>query len=174
MPRLIIPVSAEDHRRGPDDSPVQLVEYGDFECPYCAAAHPLVQRLLQKFPEMLFVYRHFPLSEIHPLALPAAYAAEAADRQGKFWEMHDMLFENHDRLSEDAFFAFAETLDLDMAAFEEDINDPSVAERVQEQFIGGVRSGVNGTPTFFINGQRYNGPLNERILESTLHELAPI
>jgi protein-disulfide isomerase len=158
MSRLAPPVSNADHRAGPDDAPVTLVEYGDFECPHCGAAHPIVREVRKRMGERLrFVFRHFPLSEVHPHAIHAAEAAEAAAGQGKFWEMHDLLFQNQRALEDPDLVRYAESLGLDAGRVEREVASGAHEKRVRESFRSGVRSGVNGTPTFFINGDRYDG-----------------
>jgi protein-disulfide isomerase len=157
---LTLAVSDErDHIRGPRTAPVTLVEYGDFECPHCGQAHGVLNELLgQMGDEFRLVFRNFPLTQVHPHAERAAEAAEAAGAQGRFWEMHDALFENQDALEDESLFSYAQDLDLDLVAFERDVVGGVYTPRVREDFMSGVRSGVNGTPTFFINGQRHNGP----------------
>ncbi len=157
-PTLTPPVGPSDHARGPADAPVTLVEYGDYECPHCGAAHPVVQLAMRQLGRQLrFVYRHFPLAEIHPNAEPAAEAAEAAAAQGRFWEMHDALFEHQDALQAGEIVAVAMALDLDASRLAQELLTHTYLDAVREDFLGGVRSGVNGTPTFFINGERYDG-----------------
>lgn len=158
MPVLKIPVSSEDHAQGPDNAPVTLVEYGDYECPSCGHAYPIIKRLQKRFgPSLRFVFRNFPLSKLHPHAQAAAEAAEFAATQGKFWEMHDMLFENQSRLNTALLLEFAHELDLSSEVLEAALDEAKFAPRVRADFSGGVRSGVNGTPTFFINGERHDG-----------------
>ena len=158
MSRLAPPVSESDHRLGPDDAPITLVEYGDFECPHCGAAHPIVAEVLRVMGRRLrFVYRNFPLAEIHPHAEHAAESAEAADAEGKFWEMHDTLFENQDALDDANLVRYAKVLGLDVPRFVAALEAGTYAPRVRSDFLSGVRSGVNGTPTFFINGVRHDG-----------------
>lgn len=153
-----MPVSDRDHVQGPADATVSLVEYGDFECPYCAAAHVIVKKVQEIMNDQLrFVFRHFPLTQIHPHAEPAAEASEAAGAQGQFWEMHDLLYENQPRLDTPHLIAYAEELDLNLPQFVRELEDGIYRERVREDFLSGVRSGVNGTPAFFINGVRYDG-----------------
>jgi protein-disulfide isomerase len=156
--QLTVPVDAEvDHIQGPANAAVTLVEYGDYECPYCGAAYPIVKEVQARMGEELqFVFRNFPITTSHPHAEQAAEAAESAGSQGKFWEMHDMLYENQRRLGDEDLRAYAERLGLDLDAFERDLAEHVHAARVHEDFIGGVRSGVNGTPTFYINGARYD------------------
>jgi protein-disulfide isomerase len=155
---LTPPVSASDHAAGPDDAPVTLVEYGDYECPYCGMAHPIVKRAQRELGNRLrFVFRNFPLAESHPHARLAAQAAEAAGAQRKFWEMHDMLFEHQDALETEDLVGYAKSLGLDTAQFARDLEAGTYAKRVRDDFRSGVKSGVNGTPTFFVNGNRYDG-----------------
>jgi protein-disulfide isomerase len=151
-------VSAGDHSAGPEDAPVTLVEYGDYECPYCGMAHPVVKEAQRELGSGLrFVFRNFPLAEAHPHARAAAQAAEAAAAQGRFWEMHDMLFEHQDALEAEDLLGYAKSIGLDMQQFARDLADPAITKRVRDDFRSGVQSGVNGTPTFFMNGERYDG-----------------
>jgi protein-disulfide isomerase len=172
--QLTPPVNANDHAVGPDDAPVTLVEYGDFECPYCGMAYPVVKSAQGELGKQLrFVFRNFPLAEAHPHARAAAQAAEAAAAQGKFWEMHDLLFEHQDSLEADDIIGYAKSLGLDAAQFARDLEDTKYAKRIRDDFRSGVRSGVNGTPTFFINGSRYEGSWsNEKAFIHALHEAA--
>jgi protein-disulfide isomerase len=157
-PTLVLPVSDRDHIKGPKTAPVTLVEYGDYECPYCGQAYYVVKELEQLMGKrMRFVFRNFPLTTVHPHAEHAAEAAEAAGAQGKFWEMHDCLFEHQQALDDVHLVAYATKLDLDVAQFSRDMAEHRLAGRVREDFLSGVRSGVNGTPTFFINGVRHAG-----------------
>ncbi|MBM4443548.1 MAG: DsbA family protein [Candidatus Rokubacteria bacterium] len=156
--RLTVPVGERDHIRGPVDAPLTLLEYGDYECPYCGAAHPVVEEVREAMGARLrFVYRHFPLSNIHPHAEPAAEAAEAAGAQKRFWPMHDLLFARQDALEPEDLVARAEALGLDVGRFARDLTQGTYRARVREDFMSGVRSGVNGTPTFYVNGVRYEG-----------------
>lgn len=157
------PVSELDHVAGNAEAPLTLVEYGDYQCPHCAAADPIV-RAVQKAlgRDLRFVFRNFPLTEMHPAAEPAAEFAEGAAVQGKFWEAHDAIFAWSRRhgpasLGPDAFAAIAQSLELDGAQLEGDIESHRYLERIRDDFNGGVRSGVNGTPSFFINGTRFDG-----------------
>jgi len=165
---LAVPVSERDHAQGPPDAPVTLVEYGDYECPYCGKAHPIVKRIQKKMGQRLrFVFRNFPLNTIHAHAGVAAQAAEAAAAQGKFWEMHDLLFENQDKLADADLNSYALKLGLEIYRFESDLSGEVFATRVRDDFRGGIRSGVNGTPTFFINNLRYDGALRyEDLMEA--------
>ena len=137
---------------------VTLVEYGDYQCPHCAAAQPNVRRVQVQFGERLaLVYRHFPLTEIHPDALVAAETAEFAGEHGRFWEMHEAIFQNQGLLSQTMLFALASTLGLSQVDLRDAISTGRNLGKINEDFMGGIRSGVNGTPTFFINGERHNG-----------------
>jgi protein-disulfide isomerase len=157
---LTVPVGARDHVQGSPDAPVTLVEYGDYECPYCGEAYPIVKALQQQVGDRLrFVFRNFPLTNAHPHAEHAAEAAEAAGAQGeeKFWAMHDHLYE-HQRTLDDAHLErHAAAVGLDVERFDREMEEGRYRERVREDFLSGVRSGVNGTPTFFINGRRHDG-----------------
>lgn len=147
------PVDPErDHVRGPAAAPVTLVEYGDFQCPYCGDAYPVVRDLAERFGDSLrFVFRHMPLDDLHPRAHAAALAAEAAAVQGSFWEMHDRLFEHQLELGDDDLLGHAEALGLDAERFRADLADPALAERVAADFRSGAGSGVPSTPRFFVN-----------------------
>jgi protein-disulfide isomerase len=156
--RLDPPVNERDHVAGRDDAPVTLVEYGDYECPHCGRAHPVVKAVQRELEGQLrFVFRNFPLSEAHPHALLAAQSAEAAGAQGRFWEMHDMIFEHQDALEPQDIIGYAESLGLDIARFESELEAGTYVKKVRDDFRSGVKSGVNGTPTFFVNGVRYDG-----------------
>src|SRR6266852_6664670 len=158
MVELSVPVSERDHIQGSLDAPVTLVEYGDYECPHCTAAHAVVSAIQQELgDELCFAYRHFPLVQIHPHAEPAAESAEAADAQGRFWEMHDMLFENSPDLDGLALVRYAEQIGLEANRFVSDLRSHRYLPRIQEDMGSGLRSGVHGTPTFFINGMRHRG-----------------
>ncbi len=171
---LTPPISARDHAAGSDNAPVMLVEYGDYECPYCGMAYPIVKRAQQEPGSRLrFIFRNFPLAESHPHARLAAQAAEAAGAQGKFWEMHDMLFEHQDALEAEDVLSYAKSLGLDTARFARDLEAGTYAKRVRDDFRNGVRSGVNGTPTFFVNGNRYDGSwANEKAFIRALRDAA--
>lgn len=156
--KLAFPVAGRDHIHGPIGAPIALVEYGDYECPFCGEAYPIVKEIEARLGENLcFAFRHFPFSNAHPHAVLAAQAAEAAGAQGSFWEMHDLLFENQDALELDDISQYAEALGLDAARLAAEVLDGVFLGRVREDFRSGVRAGVNGTPTFFINGARYDG-----------------
>jgi protein-disulfide isomerase len=154
---LIAPVGDRDHIRGPVTAPVTLVEYGDYECPHCRQAYPIVKQLQDRLgPRVRFVFRNFPLREAHPHAEHAAEAAEAAGAQGAFWQMHDRLFERQFALEDDDLVEYARDLGLDAERVRRELAAGVYAARVREDFRSGVRSGVNGTPTFFINGTRHD------------------
>jgi protein-disulfide isomerase len=153
---------ARDHIEGNADASVTLVEYGDYECPYCGMAYPIVKKLQSEFGDKLrFVFRNFPLADIHPHAEHAAEAAEAAAAQGKFWQMHDALYEHQKSLGDTKIKELAESLGLNGMTLLEQVHRQIFADRIEEDFESGVVSGVNGTPTFFINGQRFNGAWND-------------
>jgi protein-disulfide isomerase len=150
---LAVAVSAVDHALGPAHAQVTVVEYGDFECPNCKQAAPAVKSLLARFAGgVRLVYRHFPLEEVHPHALHAALAAEAAGAQGKFWDMHDLLFEHQPHLKLPQLRSYADRLELEMTRFNADMDDEIYLQRVREQIDSGRHSGVRATPTFFVNG----------------------
>ena len=150
-------VSQHDHQQGPETAPVTLVEYGDYECPYCGQAYPIVKEIQRRLGDRLrFVFRNFPLTQSHPHAEHAAEAAEAASAQEKFWQMHDYLFEHQQALDDAHLVHYAVALHLDKEKFEREMSEHTHTNRVREDFLSGVRSGVNGTPTFFINGVRHD------------------
>jgi protein-disulfide isomerase len=150
---LVAPVSAVDHILGASHAPVTIVEYGDFECPNCKQAAPGVKLLLERYAGRIrFAYRHFPLEEVHPHALVAAEAAEAAGSQGKFWQMHDLLFDNQAHLKPKQLHGYAERLELDMARYAVELDEHVHLQRIREHIESGRRSGVRGTPGFFLNG----------------------
>lgn len=158
MSRLVVPVSGRDHTVGRDDAQVTLVEYGDFACHFCGRAYFIIQQLREDVGDSLrLVFRQFPLTQIHPNALPAAQAAEAAGLQGNFWEFYDLLFANQPALADKDLLQYAATLQLSLDKFNRDRRSELTAAHIQEDFMGGIRSGVNGTPTFFINGRRHEG-----------------
>ena len=157
--QLTIPISSRDHIQGNPDAPMSLLEYGDYECPFCGDAQPIVKAVQRGLGDNLaFAYRHFPLTNAHPHAQRAAEAAEASSAQGKFWEMHDVLFENQDALEDEDLMQYAATIGLDVPRFMRELGARIHTSRVREDFKSGVRSGVNGTPAFFVNGFRYDGP----------------
>ena len=150
---LAVPVNAMDHHLGAAHAPVTLVEYGDFECPNCKQAAPAVKLLLERFVgRVRLVWRHFPLEEVHPHALQAALAAEVAAGQGRFWPMHDLLFENQRHLDASHLRRHAQSLELDLRRYDADMGDTVYLQRVREDIEGAAASGVRSTPTFFVNG----------------------
>ena len=171
---LVLPVSRRDHIRGPATAQLTLVEYGDYECPHCGAAHPVVEDVREQMgAELRFVYRHFPLTNVHPHAQQACQAAEAAGAQGRFWEMHDALFANQDALEFDDLVSYGAALGLDVVRFRQELDLGAYTSRIREDFMSGVRSGVNGTPTFFINNTRYDGPVDVEALVLALRTIEP-
>jgi protein-disulfide isomerase len=173
MTQLVQPVTEDDHIAGPMDAPLTLVEYGDFECPHCGAAHPVVKEIQRLLGDSLrFVYRHFPLTQIHPHAQPAAEASEAAAAQDAFWEMHDIIFENQDALTNRDLVRYAAAIDIDAGKVAEELVAGTWEPRVRRDFLSGVRGGVNGTPAFFINGIRHDGALDLHSLLVALRESA--
>ena len=159
MSTLKIPVGSADHIQGDQNAALTLVEYGDYECPHCEHAYPIVKRVQKHFGKRLrFVFRNFPLGEMHPHAEFAAETAEFAGTHGKFWEMHDLLYESQNRLGGELFQELAKRLKLASADLLTALETREFLDRVRADFAGGVRSGVNGTPTFFINGQRHDAP----------------
>jgi protein-disulfide isomerase len=171
---LTLPVSeGRDHVQGPADAAVTLVEYGDYECPYCGAAYPIIKEVQARMGARLrFVFRNFPIATSHPHAEQAAEAAEAAAAQGRFWEMHDLLYENQKRLRDEDLRGYAEQLHLDLDWFDRDLVEHVHAARVHEDFMSGVRSSVNGTPTFYIDGVRYDDSYDLETLLAALQRVA--
>jgi protein-disulfide isomerase len=159
------PISEKDHVQGNPDAPITLVQYGDYQCPFCWKAYPIVKRLQVSLGDHLkFIFRNFPLTKVHPHAKIAALASEAAALQHKFWEMHDLLYERHKDLQYEAILSYASELGLDLDLFEKNIKNPELEEKVDADFLGGLRSGVNATPTFFINGEKYTESWEENNL----------
>jgi protein-disulfide isomerase len=172
--KLRVPVSDSDHAIGPKDAPIELVEYGDFQCQHCGEAFPILELLRENLGrDLRLIYRHFPLSASHLDATNAAHAAEAAGRQGRFWEMHAMLFKNQSALDRDSLAGYAAALGLDMEQWAEDMDSEAVADKVTADFQGGIRSGANRTPTFFLNGYRYEGELSYASLLGAMHAADP-
>lgn len=155
---LSVPVGPDDHASGPEDAKLTVVEYGDYQCPYCGQAFPIVEQLRKTFADsMRFVFRNFPLGEVHPHAVAAAEMAEAVALQGKFWQMHDALYENQRDLSDAALRRYAQAVGADVDKAASDLASGGPEKRVEADFEGAIRSGANGTPTFFVNGVRYDG-----------------
>jgi len=165
------PVSGGDHAQGPANALVTLVEYGDYQCPYCGAAYPVVKGLQKALGKKLrFVFRNFPLTQAHPYAMVAAEAAEAAALQGKFWEMHDFIYENQEDLEPDVLPLWAEKVGLELEEFGTAIKEGEITKRIKEDRMSGIRSGVNGTPCFFINGARYDGTADYDPMQAALEQ----
>ena len=170
-PRLQRPIGPDDHITGPDDAPATLVEYGDYECPFCGQAHQIIKQIMEDVgSDLRFVFRNFPLTQSHPRALQAALAAEAAGAQGKFWEMHDMLYENQPDLNIEDLLRYADQLGLDRERFAKDVEESRYMKKIRNDFHSGVRSGVNGTPSFFINGYRNEGAWDYESLTAAIQE----
>ena len=170
---LTLPVSDRDHVQGPADALVTLVEYGDYECPHCGRAYPIVRAVQRRMgPRLRFVFRNFPLRESHPHAQHAAEAAEAAGAQGRFWEMHDRLFERQFALEDTDLVEYARELGLDAGRLRRELAERRYEPRVREDFRSGVTSGVNGTPTFFINGARHDAAWDAEPLLAALQQSA--
>ena len=158
---LVKEVTKEDHIFGPEDAPVTIVEYGDYECPHCLLAYSVIEDVLEKLSgQIRFVFRHFPLKKIHPQAQLAAEAAEAAGAQGKYWEMHRKLFSSQSKLRYENLIEFAKELELNVEKFTSDLDNHVYVNKITQHFVDGIKSGVNGTPTFFIDGKRYDGPFD--------------
>jgi protein-disulfide isomerase len=173
MATLKTPVTADDHIQGPEDAAATLVEYGDYECPHCGRAYSIVKRVQKHFGKGLrFVFRNFPLSEMHTHAESAAETAEFAGAHGKFWEMHDGLFENQERLGGPLYLELAQELSLPVTELRRALEEGKYKDRVRTDFSSGVRSGVNGTPTFFINGKRHDGAFDYESLVRAIEEAA--
>ena len=172
---LTLPVGPRDHARGPSNAPATVVEYGDYECTFCGRAHVVVSELIPYFGDrMRFVFRNFPLTSMHPHAQMAAKAAEAAGTQGKFWDMHDLLFRNQHALDVQSLTRYAALLGLDLPRFAHELTSHAHSARVREDFMSGVRSGVNGTPTFFINGVRHDGSYDFKTLAAAIQAASKV
>ena len=169
--RLAVPVSERDHSQGPASAAVTLVQYGDYECPYTRQSTIVVRAIQQQLGDQLrFIFRNFPLTEIHPHALHAAFAAEAAATQGKFWQMHDYIFHHQHTLEDSDLEQFAAAVGLDVQQFAHDMAERPYIGRIEEDLHNGLRSGVRGTPTFFINGVLYPGSWEQEALLAALEE----
>lgn len=172
QPRLASDVTEQDHAQGPADAPITLLEFGDYECPDCGNAYPVIKRLIAELgPRLRFIFRNFPLSNVHPHASVAAQAAEAAAAQGKFWEMHDLLYEHQKDLADIEMSKFALRIGLEIYRFDADLASERFARRVTADYESGVRSGVTGTPTFFVNGMRYVGEKDYETMKAALDQL---
>jgi protein-disulfide isomerase len=176
MSTLKVAVTSKDHAQGDPEAPVTLVEYGDYECPHCGRAYPIVKQLQKHFGKRLrFVFRNFPLNQSHPHAEGAAESAEFAAAHRKFWQMHDLLFENQERLSDVLYLEIAKSLGLEALDLRKALETSEFAERVRSDFTGGVHSGVNGTPTFFVNGKRHDASFAyEDLTEAINSELSRV
>ncbi len=153
-----IEITQNDHVQGPFDAPVEIIEYADYQCPYCKNAHYVIKEIHKQLGDNLkFIFRNFPLTDMHPYALHAAMAAEIAGGQNKFWEMHDTLYDNQDALDDYYLLQYAKDLNLDIDKFEKDFKDKKYLRKIQDDFESGTKNGVQGTPAFFINGKQYNG-----------------
>lgn len=169
MSHLLLPVNASDHHRGSLNSPLMLLFYADYQCPVCKLTNQILNQLKAEYGERLcLIFRHFPLQKSHPLAKSAALAAEAASKQNQFWEMHDLLYQNQHALSPELYLQLAEKLHLNLSQFQKECASETLAKKIQDDFEGGVRSGVNGTPCFFIHGERYDGDATYEGLKKTL------
>jgi protein-disulfide isomerase len=171
MSKPFPPVNENDHVHGSPDALVTLIEYGDFQCPNCREAFPVVQELKNNFGDQLrFVFRHFPFSKAHEMAFPAALAAEAAAQQGQFWEMHDQLFKHQEELSDATIDKIASELGLDVIQFKMALSDASLTKKVKRDFENGIKSGVGGTPTYFINDIKYTGKKDLESLSKAIEQ----
>jgi len=172
--KLVLPIKDRDHIQGPIDAPLSLLEYGDYECPYCGEAHPIVKAVQKRLANKLcFAFRNFPLVNSHPFAEHAAEAAEAAAAQGKFWPMHDLLFENQAALDDESLAEYAETLGLDSRRLIAEVLAGEHTARIRDDFKTGAHDGVNGTPTFFVNGLRYEGEPDVEAMVAALKQRPP-
>jgi protein-disulfide isomerase len=166
MSQLRVPVSESDHIKGNNNAPIELVEYGDYQCPYCGEAYTAIKELEKRLGKKLkFVFRNFPLTNTHANAEIAALAAESAAAQGKFWEMYEMLFKNQNNLQEADLIGYAEKIGLDMGKFKNDLDNKSYLQKVKDDFESGVRSGVNRTPSFYVNGDKEDELDEDKLLE---------
>lgn len=169
------PVSNDDHVQGGKNAIITLIEYGDYECLYCGQAYPIIKQVQKYYGSKIrFVFRNFPLTEVHPMAMSAAQTAEYAGAEGLFWKMHDLIYENQSNLNIELLFALAESLNLSPAKLQEALTNKTFDHKIQRDFMGGVKSGVNGTPTIYINDVRYSGPIAFRNLVSAIDEIKPI
>lgn len=165
-------ITADDWSLGPADAPVTLLEYGDLECSYCGQAHPEIKAVLEQYPDQVrFVFRHFPITSLHPRAQAAALAAETAGAHGKFWEMQDLLLRNQQHLELMDLRRYALEIGLEIGRFDQEIGDQRYIAHVNQDFDNGVNDGVNGTPTLFLNGVRYDGPRDRDALSKAIDEL---
>ena len=160
MSNLKVPITPEDNVHGHEKAPITLIEYGDYECPDCKKAHTIVKEIQKKFGDKVrFGFRHFPLQAKHPCALVAAQITEFSETNKSFWEMHDLIFENQERLGMPLLLELTQKLGLPVRELENALENEIYAPKIQKDFVGGIKSSVNRSPTFFINGERYNGNL---------------
>jgi protein-disulfide isomerase len=172
---ILTPVtSSQDHILGNLNAPIELVEFGDFECPHCASAYPIIKSVLTRFGnDVKFVFRNFPLVNVHHRAMTAALAAEAAGKQNKFWKMHDMLFEHQENLDKPSINHYAEMIGLSIPAFKSDMASSTIIQKVEADINSGMKSEVKGTPTFFINGKRFDYDWTGPDLPDYIEDLIP-
>ena len=169
--KLTLPISERDHIQGPDTAPVNLVEYGNYECPYCGQAYPIIKNIQERLGYKLrFVFRNFPITQVHPHAQHSGEAAESAGLQNKFWEMHDYLYEHQQKLEDKYLRQYVSALGLDVTRFDDEMAKHIHASRIREDFMSGIRSGVNGTPTFYVNGIRYDDSWDEATLLAAIKD----
>lgn len=167
-----IEVNKNDHVQGPANAPIELIEYGDYQCPYCGRAYPIIKKIQKKLGNNIkFVFRNFPLTELHQHALHAAIAAEIAGSHDKFWEMHDMLFENQNALDDYYLLEYAKKLGINAAEFETDFGKDRFYQKVKDDYDSGIENKVQGTPTFFINGEPFVGDWSTSELSDYLESL---
>lgn len=165
------PVTNDDHIQGNEEALITFMEYGDYECPYCRQAYPIVKQIQEHFgPKLRFVFRNFALSEAHPMAEPAAQTAEYAATEGLFWEMHDLIYENQNSLSLELLFELTKSLGLSEEKLNEVLTRHAFEKKLQNEFLGGIRSGVNGTPFFFINQTNFYGPFSYENLVTAINK----
>lgn len=157
-----VSITSQDHLQGNSEAAIELIEYGDFQCSHCAIAYPVVKAVQREFGEKIcFVFRHFPLTDSHMYAMAAAIASEAASLQGKFWEMHDIIFENQNMLSEEGLLKMADRIGLDVEQYKKDFHREDLRQRINADVESGDQNGVHGTPTFFVNGSKFTGSTQE-------------
>lgn len=167
--KLNIPVNDQDHKQGSSDARINLLEYGDYQCPYCGKAYFIIKQLQLDFGHQLqFIFRNFPLTQMHEHAFKAAETAEIAGDEGKFWKMHDLLFEHQDELDDYHLLSYAEKLGIDKNTYLHQMNTQSKTQKIKDDFMSGVESGVNGTPSFYINGYKYEGSWDYHNFKKTL------
>lgn len=170
--KLLLDINPQDHLLGTKTAPLILIEYGDYQCNHCQSANEYLPKLFKKYKDKLtLVFRHFPMQTQHEFSFLAAEAAEASGFQGKFWQMHDLIFKNQIKLDRTIFYDFAKSLKLDLEVFEEQLLNHFHSDKINQDFKSGIKSGVNGTPTFFFNGTRYNGVKNFNELDQSIEAI---